>query len=194
MRNPKSSREVLIAAATALLAEESLSHFNIGRICERAGISRRSFFNYFTGKDDLLTQVLATLRDSHMRAMQEWSADLPEGLDVEERIRRIFTRILGIIRVPGWRGSVFIRLSGELSDIEGHPIHEVIAQTKRDQERWFEQKLLRGDFASPSELATQLTIIMTGLFQLQLVHRADYLGDAVLSLIPRLLASSRPSQ
>ncbi|MFO1133379.1 MAG: TetR/AcrR family transcriptional regulator [Hyphomicrobiales bacterium] len=194
MRNPKTSREELVAAATQLLAEESISHFSIGRVCARAGVSRRSFFNYFKDKDDLLTEVLGTLRESHMQAMQQWSADLPPELGVEERIRLIFTRILTIIQMPDWRGSAFIRLSGELSTVEGHPIHEVVAQTKRDQEKWFEEELVRGKFTSPSELATQLTIIMTGLFQLQLVHRAPYLGEAVLSLIPRLLASSRLNQ
>lgn len=191
VRNPKTSREVLVAAATQLLPEESISHFSIGRVCERVGVSRRSFFNYFQGKDDLLTEVLTTLRESHWQAMQEWSADLPESLGVEERLQLIFTRILTIIRVPTWRGSAFIRLSGELSDVAGYPIHAVVAEAKRDQEKWFEQELLRGQFASPSELATQLTIILTGLFQLQLVQRAPYLGEAVLNLLPRLLALSR---
>jgi len=187
----KTNRDALIAVATELLAEDSFSHFNIGRVSERAGISRRTFFNYFKDRDELLTEVLKTLRVAHEKAMEEWSAGLPEGLSVEQRLDTIFRRILDIIRVPTWRGSAFIRLSGELADVADHPVHAVIAEAKRDHERWFERELSRESFVSVSELATQLTIVMTGLFQLQLVHRSAHLGDAVLSMIPRLLSSSR---
>lgn len=191
MTYQKTNRDALIAVATELLAEDSISHFTIGRVSERAGISRRTFFNYFKDRDELLTEVLKTLRVAHEKAMQDWSADLPEGLSVEQRLILIFRRILDIIRVPTWRGSAFIRLSGELSDVVGHPIHAVIAEAKLDQEKWFERELSGESFVSASELATQLTIVMTGLFQLQLVHRSIHLGDAVLSMIPRLLSSSR---
>lgn len=191
MTYQKTNRDALIAVATELLAEDSISHFNIGRVSARAGISRRTFFNYFKDRDELLTEVLKTLRVAHDKAMQEWSADLPEGLSVEQRLVMIFRRILDIIRLPNWRGSAFIRLSGEMSDVADHPVHTVIAEAKLDQEKWFELELSRESFVSVSELATQLTIVMTGLFQLQLVHRSAHLGDAVLSMIPRLLASSR---
>lgn len=191
MASQKTTREALIVAATQLLAEDSLSRFNIGRITERAGVSRRSFFNYFKDKDQFLCEVLKTLRESHALAMQQWSAELPDDLSVEERLLIIFGRILDIITMPGWRGSAFIRLSSELADMEDHPLHRIVADAKLDQEKWFESELSRGSYLSPAQLATQLTIVMTGLFQLQLVHRSPHLGEAVLSMIPRLLAANR---
>lgn len=191
MSNQKVTRERIIEAATQILAEDSYSRFSIERISERAGISRRSFFNYFKSKDELLAEVLKTLRALHDRAMQAWSAELPDGLTVEARIVEIFRRIIDIISQPGWRGSAFIRLAGELSDFEGHPIQALVAEAKRDQEKWFETELRKGDFVSPALLAAQLTIVMTGLFQLQLVHRSPRLGQAVLAMIPPLLAAGR---
>ena len=137
----------------------------------------------------MLVEVLKSVSALHVEAMKEWSDELPEELTVEQRILVIFRRILAIISVPGWRGSAFIRLSGELADLQDHPIHHVIAEAKRDQEKWFEDELRRGDYASPALLATQLTIVMTGLFQLQLVYRSPRLGEAVLGMIPTLLAT-----
>lgn len=190
MTSAKTTRDEIVEAAASILAEESFSQFNIGRISARAGSSRRSFFNYFRSKDELLVEVLKSLRALHVEAMKEWSDELPVELSVEERILVIFRRILAIISVPSWRGSAFIRLSGELADLQDHPIHHVIADAKRDQEKWFEDELRRGDYASPALLATQLTIMTTGLFQLQLVYRSPRLGEAVLGMIPTLLASS----
>lgn len=194
MSHQKASRVRIVEAATQVLAEESYSHFSILRISERAGISRRSFFNHFHNKDELLAEVLKTLRAAHEEVMQEWSAELPDDLPVEERILIIFRRIIAIVSEPKWRGSAFIRLSGELADFEGHPIHEVIAEAKRDQESWFEQELRKGDYAAPALLATQLTIVLTGLFQLQLVHRSPRLGEVVLAMIPGLLAAARATR
>lgn len=189
MLHQRATRERIIEAATQILAEDSFSRFSIDRISARAGISRRTFFNYFKSKDELLAEVLKTLRILHDSAMREWSAELPDDLAVEARIHTIFSRIIDIIAQPDWRGSAFVRLAGELADFEGHPIQALVAEAKRDQEEWFERELRKGDFAAPALIATQLTIVMTGLFQLQLVDRSPRLGEAVLAMIPQLLAA-----
>lgn len=188
----KTTRKELIDAATMMLAEESFSQFSMERVATRAGVSRRTLFNHFRNRDEFLTEVLKQLRDSHDMAMHEWSADIPDDLPVETRIRIIFERILEIISHPTWRGSAFIRLSSELADLEGHPIHQIIADAKRDQEKWFERELSRGNYASPSIIAEQLAIVLTGLFQLQLIHRSRRHGLAVLKMLPVLLAAGLP--
>jgi AcrR family transcriptional regulator len=179
-----------LKATCQLLSEQNFSKLSIDRIAERAGLSRRTFFLHFKSKDDALTQALSNLRNEHERAMRELSYDLPAGLTVEDRIQEIFLRILKIIRQPDWRGSGFIRLSGELAELRGHPVHQIIAEAKNDQKRWFERELVNGHFKSPDLLAEQLTIIMTGLLQMQLIQRSPAPGEAVLYLIPLLLSGS----
>lgn len=191
MRDTTNTRERLLQATCELLSEQTLSSVTIDRITERAGLSRRTFFLHISSKDELLTMALSHLRSQHDQAMREWSSDLPVELTVEERIQEIFARVLKIIRQPKWRGSGFIRLSGELADLRGHPVHQVIADAKSDQKHWFERELSRGRFKSPEIIAEQLTIIMTGLFQMQLIEMSETPGEAVLALIPLLLGASR---
>jgi len=138
-----------------------------------------------------MSEVLTTLRANHEKVMRQWSAELPAGLDSQERILEIFRRILRTIREPSWRGSSFLRLSGELADLRGHPIHQVVAAAKRDQRDWFERELEGGGYRSPALLADQILIIMTGLFQIQLLDGSDKPGDDVLDLLPKLLAAHR---
>lgn len=49
-----SSRETLAEAACELFLERGYDHTSIADIAQRAGVSRSSFFNYFTSKSDVL--------------------------------------------------------------------------------------------------------------------------------------------
>ena len=53
-----SSREVLAEAACELFLEKGYEATSVADITRRAGVSRSSFFNYFTSKGDLLWSAL----------------------------------------------------------------------------------------------------------------------------------------
>jgi AcrR family transcriptional regulator len=46
------TRDALVETTRALSSEHGFSHFTIEQLCERVGVSRRTFFNYFPTKDD----------------------------------------------------------------------------------------------------------------------------------------------
>ncbi|WP_199740312.1 TetR/AcrR family transcriptional regulator [Saccharopolyspora rhizosphaerae] len=54
----------LTAAARRRTAEDGLSGFTVDEICDEAGISRRTFFNYFASKEDAVLGF-TTLWDQH---------------------------------------------------------------------------------------------------------------------------------
>ncbi|MGC5166241.1 TetR/AcrR family transcriptional regulator [Luteimicrobium sp. DT211] len=51
-RKKRATRRALIASAQALVAEHGLDGATVEDICERAGVARRTFFNYFETKED----------------------------------------------------------------------------------------------------------------------------------------------
>lgn len=51
-RRMRSTRRALITGARELTAAHGLSGFTVEQLCAGAGISRRTFFNYFATKDD----------------------------------------------------------------------------------------------------------------------------------------------
>lgn len=71
-RPKASSRETLAEAACELFLEKGYDATSIADITQRAGVSRSSFFNYFSSKSDVLwsgldariAQVAATLSDA----------------------------------------------------------------------------------------------------------------------------------
>ncbi|MFD4763045.1 TetR/AcrR family transcriptional regulator [Streptomyces sp. NPDC058439] len=53
-RKKQQTRSALILAALRLVLERGLEHVTVDDISEAAGVSARTFFNYFAGKDDAL--------------------------------------------------------------------------------------------------------------------------------------------
>lgn len=70
-------RAALIRAGETALREGGLAAVTPGQVCERADLSRSSFYDYFTTRDDLLVAMA-------IEAMELWNADLEQQMaDVE---------------------------------------------------------------------------------------------------------------
>ena len=54
-----------MGGAAEVFAETGLAEATVQQVLERAGVSRRTFYQYFTGKED----VMAAVYDQHMDAM-----------------------------------------------------------------------------------------------------------------------------
>lgn len=186
-----STRERLLEAASRIILEESLSQLSIDRIAQRAGLSRRTFFLHFTSKDELLAEVITYLRPAYAQRYRQWAEYLDPDLTVEERIYGLFRNLLEAIGKPGWRGCCFLRISAELGDRQGHPVHAAVAGAQHDLERWLVSELSRGDYVAPVLTARQLVVLINGLLVMQLVHRTPCYGAAVLCMLPDLLAAGR---
>jgi AcrR family transcriptional regulator len=53
-RKRAATRRAITAAARLLTARRGVNGFTVEEVCERAGISRRTFFNYFPSKEDAI--------------------------------------------------------------------------------------------------------------------------------------------
>lgn len=76
-RPPASSREVLADAALELFLERGYEATSVTEITRRAGVSRASFFNYFTSKPETLWFVL----DHRIAALETALADQTARFD-----------------------------------------------------------------------------------------------------------------
>ncbi|WP_307363587.1 TetR/AcrR family transcriptional regulator [Microbacterium murale] len=70
-----SSREVLAEAACELFLEQGYDATSVADITQRAGVSRSSFFNYFSSKSDVLWSGLDARIDGAIDAMGELGTD-----------------------------------------------------------------------------------------------------------------------
>lgn len=185
------SRDRLLDAAYGILYESGLSQLSIDRVSERAGLSRRTFFLHFDSKDQLLASVLEQLRPRYREEFRQWADGLPPGLSVEQRVEAMFRKAVEKINDPGWRGCAFIRLSSEFRDSPGHPVHAAVAEAFRDFEEWLEAEISRGGYADPAMTSRQLSTMLCGIIQMQLIMNDRRNSDALLAALPAILASGR---
>lgn len=63
----------LISAAVAIISENGVGGISPRAVCERAGLSRSSFYEYFPSKDDLLAAIA-------IQAFDDWAAELEAAM------------------------------------------------------------------------------------------------------------------
>ena len=74
-------------ALEEMMMEQDYEDIFVSDLCTRAGISRRSFYRYFNGKDDVLRSLLEDIiRDCHLQAVFKFC---PER-DLKERLVGFF--------------------------------------------------------------------------------------------------------
>src|SRR5690606_28408530 len=66
-------RAALVQAGEAVLIESGLGAVRPGAVCERAGLSRSSFYDYFSTRDDLLVAIA-------IDAMERWDTEVEQAL------------------------------------------------------------------------------------------------------------------
>ncbi|TIH39293.1 TetR/AcrR family transcriptional regulator [Subtercola vilae] len=62
------ARQRLTSAARRLTAEHGLAGFTVQELCDGVGVSRRTFFNYFSSKDDAVLGFAKGVDEGHVAA------------------------------------------------------------------------------------------------------------------------------
>lgn len=75
-----SSRETIADAAIELFLEQGYEATSVTEITRRAGVSRSSFFNYFSGKSDILWFVFDKHLDAVLAALEQPDTEVAEAL------------------------------------------------------------------------------------------------------------------
>ncbi|MZD04632.1 TetR family transcriptional regulator [Streptomyces sp. SID5785] len=74
-RKKQATRAALVEAAVRLAAEHGVEHVTVDAISERAGVSPRTFFNYFESRDDVFVMVGAESNARVRRAVIDAPSD-----------------------------------------------------------------------------------------------------------------------
>lgn len=110
-------REEVLRAAWVLFAEQGFEATTIDQVAEAAGMSRRTFFRYFAGKDELVLERLVEAGERVATALRERPSGEPawpalraafDELVVSQETHAEAARSLGVMLrdEPGVRASV----------------------------------------------------------------------------------------
>lgn len=150
-------RDRLLEAAATLAYRDGVG-VGVEALCKAAGVSKRSMYQMFTSKDELLAASLER-RAAARGAGLVPPADSP--LPPRARILYVFERLQEQALLPEYKGCPYLAMQVELKDTE-HPASVVGRRVKHDLELYFRREAERGGAADPEFLGRQLILVFDG--------------------------------
>jgi AcrR family transcriptional regulator len=159
------ARDRLIAAAERLFYDEGIHAVGVERLCAEAEVSKRSLYQHFAGKDEVVTAMLEA------QAAKFAARLAPDGGSPRARILSVFDALDQQADSPGFRGCAFISAATELKDRD-HPAVRVAREQKTALTGYFAQALRAGGVraADAVAVAVQLTLIFDGASTYAMMH------------------------
>ncbi|WP_405721074.1 TetR/AcrR family transcriptional regulator [Streptomyces sp. NBC_01537] len=152
-----STRERLLEAAATLTYRDGVG-IGVEALCKAAGVSKRSLYQLFESKDELLAASLGE-RASAFAAGLLPAAD--DGRSPRERILHVFDQLEEQAGAPDFQGCRYLAVQIELKD-QGHPASRVAHQIKANLTAFFRSEAERGGASNPDLLARQLILVFDG--------------------------------
>ena len=154
-----SKREQIIDVALDLFYKDGFNATGVEKIREAANVSKKTLYNHFTSKDELILTVLRRrdeqFRNGFMRAVERL------GTTPSERLEAIFDATDEWFNSKGFCGCMFINASAEFTDPE-NPFHIVAAEHMRLTHDYMSDLSEKAGAKNPGELAEQLFMLIMG--------------------------------
>lgn len=151
------TRERLLDAAAALVYQEGVN-IGIEALCRAAGVSKRSMYQLFASKDDVLAASLERAGSRYLGGL------LPApGTDLPPRglIMHVFERLESLSASPDYLGCPFVSTAFELKRPD-HPASVVARRYKDALTDFFREQARLGGAHDPDLIAHQLTVVFDG--------------------------------
>ncbi|MFW2512675.1 TetR/AcrR family transcriptional regulator [Demequina sp. SO4-13] len=176
------TRERVLQHASELFHREGFHAVGVDRLAATSGISKKTLYQLFPSKMDVL---VAVLKDSREMAV----ADLPAEHDdrsVRERLLGIFEAQRAYATRPEFSGCFFVNVATELRD-PTHAAVEVAHLQKSELTKYVRRQAAIAGIHEGDRLAEELTVIhtgaadyslLTGSYPLSVLHAVEALLDA----------------
>lgn len=151
------SRDRLLDAAHVLLYEDGVG-VGVEALCRAAKVSKRSMYQLFKSKDELIAASLHRAAPTYLSALMGTEDD---GRSPRERILHVFEYLEQSSCVAEFRGCPFVATAIELKS-PSHPASEVARRSEGALTEFFEAQARRGGAPDPQLLAEQLTVVFDG--------------------------------
>jgi AcrR family transcriptional regulator len=157
MNSQATPRERLLDAAGELFYRDGVN-IGVDALCKAAGVSKKSMYQLFRSKDELIAESLASVGPSYQQALEPGVED---GATPRERILAVFEKQDRLAASHEFFGCPFVSTAVELKNPE-HPGSVVARHFKQRLTDFFLGELVAAGVDDPDGLAIQLTMAFDG--------------------------------
>jgi AcrR family transcriptional regulator len=177
-------RERILLAADRLFYGTGINAIGVDAVAAEAGISKRTLYNHFPSKDDLITAYLERRAGYLLMPMAD------EG-DPRELILGVFDALARGFASKRFRGCPFVNAVTELGADHKHPAVMLARELKLRRRDWFARQCRALKVDRPKALAEQLVVLVEGAIATSLVRGGDpACAQAAQNAARTLLASA----
>lgn len=148
----------VLRSASELFYRNGIAATGVDTVVEHAGVAKRTLYNNFGGKDEL---VAAYLRDRDER----WCVSLKETTDRYEdpkgRLLAVFEAYGEWLVSDGYRGCAFINAASEIAKAD-HPAREIALAHKKRVKEHLATLAKEAGLRDPGALAEKLLLLLEG--------------------------------
>ncbi len=152
-------REQIITVALTLFYKDGFNATGVEKIREAANVSKKTLYNHFKSKDELILAVLRRrdeeFRNNFMRAVERY------GTTPTERLEAVFDAADEWFNGKQFYGCMFINASAEFTSAD-NPCHIVSAEHKNLMHQYIKKLAEAAGAKNPSELSEQLNLLIEG--------------------------------
>jgi AcrR family transcriptional regulator len=152
-------KERILETADRLFYLQGIRAIGVDTIAAETGISKRTLYNHFPSKDEL---IAAYLERRFTRAPASDKPPVEQILGTFDRLERGFAS-------KGFRGCPFVNAVAELG-AEDQSVKKIAIRFKESRRLWFRDLLVQLGVADAEGLATQLTLLVDGSIAQDLVR------------------------
>src|SRR5258707_3503585 len=172
-------KERILETADRLFYLQGIRAVGVDTIAAEIGISKRTLYNHFPSKDELIQAYLAR------RFVQPRPSDKPPAEQilgtVDSLERRFGSR--------DFRGCPFVNAVAELG-AEDQAVKKIAVAFKESRRIWFRDLLMQLEVDNADDLATQLTLLVDGSIAQDLVRNDPSMARAAKAAARVLLANA----
>ena len=169
----------ILETADRLFYLRGIRAVGVDTIAAEIGISKRTLYNHFPSKDEL---IAAYLKGRFTTAPASEKPPVDQILVTFDRLERGFAS-------KGFRGCPFVNAVAELGS-EDQSVKKIAIAFKESRRLWFRDLLKLLDVADAEGLATQLTLLVDGAIAQDLVRDDPSMARAAKEAAKVLLANA----
>jgi AcrR family transcriptional regulator len=172
-------KERILETADRLFYLRGIRAVGVDTIAAEIGISKRTLYNHFPSKDELIAAYLAR------RFRQVPASEKPPV----EQILGTFDSLERRFGSKDFRGCPFVNAVAELG-AEDQSVKKIAVAFKESRRIWFRDLLLQLGVAEPESLATQLQMLVDGAIATDLVRSDPSVALAAKTVARVLLVNA----
>jgi AcrR family transcriptional regulator len=172
-------KERILETADRLFYQRGIRAIGVDTIAAEIGISKRTLYNHFPSKDEL---IAAYLQRRFTRVPASDKPPLEQILGTFDRLERGFAS-------KGFRGCPFVNAVAELGSGD-QAVRKIAVAFKESRRVWFRDLLKQLGVADAEGLATQLTLLVDGSIAQDLVRNDPSMARAAKAAARVLLKNA----